>query len=596
MSIAARRFQRASASSVNGVLYSLWPLNPTPATISNSDTAAIELGVQFSSSIECEIIAVRFYKSAENIGTHYVSLWNSIGDLIGQQEVTGETASGWQTATLDTPVLINPGEMYTASYFAPVGRYSSTSGYFSSGSITSGPLTGIAGVYKYTVVPEYPTATFGAANYWVDIIARSTSDDQIAPSTPSNLQATVDGQRVTLTWDASTDAGGVASYNIYRDGALIDQTPLTNYTDLVAASTNYTYTVQAVDFASNESAESSPAFATTGPNDAPTALFTATLHGRTLFVDASAASDSDGTITNWDWDFGDGTTATGELSQHVYSSDGDFTVQLTTTDNSYASTTSSQELNVLASSFQADVIDTPSALGYPDETNTGVPVGTVLTDSGSLIITEDGSIVENLSILGSVSVIANNVTIRNCHIICDGTYALENSGTNLVVEDCEIEGSNELVVTSIGPNDYTIRRSNLHGAADGAKANSNVLIEDCFIHDLGVGVSTQNDGTQTTGGANVTLRHNTYRLGNQLGLINACIQLGNENGANSNWLIEDNLLDGGGWTINTGSSPETNTNMRILHNRFTRRAEYGAGFVLGSTWFGNYYDNDAAIV
>ena len=596
MSIAVRRFQRASTPPpANGALYSLWPLNPTPATVSASDTDSIELGVQFSSSIECEVTAIRFYKSTQNTGTHYVSLWDSTGDLLVQQVATGETVSGWQEITLEVPMLINAGEQYTASYFAPVGRYSVDSGYFTPGSVVSGPLTGTVGVYRYGAVPAYPTGIFGNANYWVDIVARSTSEDQTSPSTPSNLQAVVNGQLVSLTWSASTDDSGVASYNIYRDGDLLDQTGLTTYDDSsVAPSTGYTYTVQAVDFAANQSLESDPVFVTIEANTAPTASFTAELQGRTLFVDGTASSDSDGTIAQWDWDFGDGATATGEYAEHMYSGDGDFTVQLTVTDNSNGTDTTSQLLGVLASSFQADALTTPSALGYPDETNTGVPGGTVLTDSGSLVISTNGAVVENLRILGSVSVTADNVTIRNCHIIHDGFYPLENSGTNLLVEDCEIEGTNEFVTTSIGFTSYTIRRSNLHGAADGTKSDSDVLIEDCFIHDLAIGVDTHNDGTQSTGGSNVTLRHNTYRLGNQPS-VSACIQLGNEGGPNSNWLVEDNLLDGGGWTINASEDPDANENMRFLRNRFTRRAGFGAGFVAGSAWFGNYYDDDSTL-
>lgn len=597
MSIAVRRFQRASTPPpINGALYSLWPLNPTPVTVSANDSDPIELGVQFLSDIECEITAIRFYKSAQNTGTHYVSLWNSLGEPLVQQIATGETASGWQTITLEVPMLVNAGEQYTASYFAPVGRYSTNPGYFTPGSITSGPLTGVAGVYRYSATPAFPSTSFEGANYWVDIIARSTSEDQTAPSTPGNLQAVVNGQLVSLTWSASTDDGGVVLYNVYRDGILIDQTELTQYDDSsVVPLESYTYTVSAVDFASNESTESNEALVTVEENGAPTASFTAALQGRTLFVDGSASSDSDGTITEWEWDFGDGATATGEFAQHAYSSDGDFTVQLTATDNSNASDTTSQVLNVLASSFQADALDTPSALGYPDETNTGVPNGTVLVDSGSLVISENGAVIENLRITGNILVNADNVTIRNCHIICADFYPLENNGVNLLVEDCEIEGTNSLVTSSIGFNDYTIRRSNLHGAADATKSNSNVLIEDCFIHDLAIGVDTHNDGTQSTGGSNVTLRHNTYRLGNQPG-VSACIQLGNEGGPNSDWLVEDNLLDGGGWTINASSDPDANENMRFFRNRFTRRAGFGAGYVPGSIWAGNYYDDNAALV
>jgi LPXTG-motif cell wall-anchored protein len=55
------------------------------------------------------------------------------------------------------------------------------------------------------------------------------------------------------------------------------------------------------------------------------------------------ASDPDGTITNYHWDFGDGSsadTASGSTS-HTYAASGSYTVNVTVTDNSGATTTSS---------------------------------------------------------------------------------------------------------------------------------------------------------------------------------------------------------------------------------------------------------------
>ena len=45
------------------------------------------------------------------------------------------------------------------------------------------------------------------------------------------------------------------------------------------------------------------------------------------------STDPDGTIVSYEWDFGDGTTASGETVSHVYSAAGNFTAELTVTDN-----------------------------------------------------------------------------------------------------------------------------------------------------------------------------------------------------------------------------------------------------------------------
>ncbi|MCK4347292.1 MAG: PKD domain-containing protein, partial [Thermoplasmatales archaeon] len=49
--------------------------------------------------------------------------------------------------------------------------------------------------------------------------------------------------------------------------------------------------------------------------------------------DASASSDPDGSIVSYEWDFGDGSTGSGETVTHKYSEQGDYAVILAVTDN-----------------------------------------------------------------------------------------------------------------------------------------------------------------------------------------------------------------------------------------------------------------------
>lgn len=243
--------------------------------------------------------------------------------------------------------------------------------------------------------------------------------------------------------------------------------------------------------------------------------------------------------------------------------------------------------------FIANVIGNPHIGGYPDETNTGVPSGTTLTSSGSITVSTNGTILDSLDISGQVVVNANNVTIRNCRITSGDYYPIDYSGhTGLLVQDTEIIGLSYTVTAGISFDNYTARRVNVHGTADGMKANANVLIEDCYIHDLIYDAvhDTHNDGVQTTGGSGVTIQHTTIKL-STTNNANAAIQIGTESGANSNWLVNNCLLDGGGWTINAGSG---NSNMTFTNNRFTKNYGYGIGDVPGATWTGNYYDDTGA--
>lgn len=93
--------------------------------------------------------------------------------------------------------------------------------------------------------------------------------DITPPSAPTNVKATAsNATTVNLTWSASTDSGsnatGVVTYNVLRDGVVIAQVTGTSYTDTNAvAKTNYSYVIQAVDGAGNVSANSSAATVTT---------------------------------------------------------------------------------------------------------------------------------------------------------------------------------------------------------------------------------------------------------------------------------------------------------------------------------------------
>lgn len=66
-----------------------------------------------------------------------------------------------------------------------------------------------------------------------------------------------------------------------------------------------------------------------------------------ITFDGQGSMDPDGTITAYDWDFGDGQTATGATVKHRYSSLGQFIVELTVTDNLTATGKTTRNVNVI---------------------------------------------------------------------------------------------------------------------------------------------------------------------------------------------------------------------------------------------------------
>ncbi len=86
------------------------------------------------------------------------------------------------------------------------------------------------------------------------------------------------------------------------------------------------------------------------PSNQPVASFTASPStGRApleVSFDASASSDSDGEIVTYDWDFGDGSTASGVTVDHTYTSSDDYTVELMVVDNDGATDTATETISV----------------------------------------------------------------------------------------------------------------------------------------------------------------------------------------------------------------------------------------------------------
>ncbi len=87
-------------------------------------------------------------------------------------------------------------------------------------------------------------------------------------------------------------------------------------------------------------------------NEPPTAAFTATPSSTpgslSAAFDGSASSDSDGTIADWSWSFGDSTFGDGETVNHTYSAPGTYTVTLTVTDDGGAFDSISHDVTVPA--------------------------------------------------------------------------------------------------------------------------------------------------------------------------------------------------------------------------------------------------------
>jgi hypothetical protein len=127
------------------------------------------------------------------------------------------------------------------------------------------------------------------------------------PTAPTNLTATASGTSINLNWGTSSDNIGV-SYVVDREApgsssfVQIATTTGTSYSDGgLAPNSTYTYKVQAVDWAGNQSAFSNTASATTGAgNPTLVAAYNFAQGSGSVLTDFSG-NGNNGTISNATW-------------------------------------------------------------------------------------------------------------------------------------------------------------------------------------------------------------------------------------------------------------------------------------------------------
>ena len=129
-------------------------------------------------------------------------------------------------------------------------------------------VDGITHEFSQTNISTGPLALYRVVN----VAGTAESADKQPPSSPTGLTATaISFKEANLSWSASSDTGpqatGVKAYNLYRNGFFLKQVPApaTSTSDTsLSPLTTCSYTVAAVDWASNQSEKSSPA-SSSGP-------------------------------------------------------------------------------------------------------------------------------------------------------------------------------------------------------------------------------------------------------------------------------------------------------------------------------------------
>ncbi len=213
---------------------------------------------------------------------------------------------------------------------------------------TYNPAANYTGADSFTFTANDGALTSAAATVSIVVTAKpNTPPNIVSPATASPNPATV-GQNVGFVV-AANDADNDALTYVWNFGDS-STASTANTTHSYAAAGTYNVSVTVSD--GKASVVSSVSLVVNIPqNNPPVALFTATpttgVAPLSVNFDASASSDSDGTIAAYAWQFGDGATAAGKTALHVYAS-GTFSVTLTVTDNLGSKTSTTKSIIVSA--------------------------------------------------------------------------------------------------------------------------------------------------------------------------------------------------------------------------------------------------------
>ena len=198
----------------------------------------------------------------------------------------------------------NFGDGTTGTGSTPHHEYAAAGTYNATLTVTdNGGLTGTKTVAVEVTAPPPPTAFFIA-----NLAFLTASFD-------GNGSSDVDGTITDYAWDfgdGNTGTGPTPDH-VYATAGI------------------YTVTLTVTDDDGNHGTISEEfEFGDAPP---PTAAFTSSSNFLIASFDGTTSSDADGTITDYAWDFGDGTTGSGATPTHLYATGGTYNVTLTVTDN-----------------------------------------------------------------------------------------------------------------------------------------------------------------------------------------------------------------------------------------------------------------------
>lgn len=214
---------------------------------------------------------------------------------------------------------------------------------------------------------------------------------------------------------------------------------------------------------------------------------------------------------------------------------------------------------------------------WPGPSNTGA-TGSLTVVNGDQNYRTANAVITGQDIRGCVAVTAANVTIRNSKITCGSGAAVNTNVTTgrLTLENVTIVCTNGGGASGVGEKFVTVTRSDISGCENGFDADSDITVQDSYIHDLYQSGAAHTDGLQSAFGKNLLIQHNTiYAVTNGVFGTSAIIINMNDPSCCKDTLINRNLVAGGAYTVYCPKS--ATTNYRLTDNVFSRKFSQKVG-------------------
>lgn len=245
----------------------------------------------------------------------------------------------------------------------------------------------------------------------------------------------------------------------------------------------------------------------------------------------------------------------------------------------------------------------PSACGYPDQSNTGVPAGTALTPSGSITASAPG-VINGRDVTGSIEVTADNVTIENTRVTdvdsSGGAIHIDSGVTGTKIINSTVRGQSATAAVQ-----YAVINSGSGTVASGLQMywcaecwNGTGTLSNSYAIANGSISGAHYEAVYLPGGNSdpITLQHDT--------LLNPNEQTAGIFGDNHTWgplhnvTITGNLVAAGGdnGAIVTGCNGDGATAITVTGNRlsyaYNRSMSQGSSNIAATNWSGNYRDDN----